>query len=157
MGFNTKEVPRWAAAPRRVEAPGTYCSLPSPSLQASFASPGPTCVQSGRTRGKGHPCGRSPRPRLSPRPLGSWAPPSSPTAWVSVSHLRRVSCCPNQRHIKSRTGGCWGATCRQQTHGFNSKASLWDAPMQGLNSPKPTLPPTAAPAACSAWAPTPQG
>lgn len=82
--------------------PGTYCFLPFPSLQASFASPGPTCVQSRRTSGKGHPCGRSHRPRrLSPRPLGSWAPPSSPAARVSVSHLKRVSCCPNQRHIKS--------------------------------------------------------
>lgn len=155
MGFNTKEAPRWAAAPRRVGAPGT-CLLPFPPLQTPFASPDPTCVHSRRTCGKGRPCGKSPRPQWSPRLLGSWAPPSSPGAWESVSHLARASCCPNQHHIKGRTGGCWGATCRQQTHGLSLRTSLWDAPMQGLNSPKSMLPLTATPAACNAWAPIPR-
>ena len=152
MGFNTKAAPRWAAAPRRVGAPGT-CFLPFPPLQAPFASQVPPACTAGRPVGRAVPAGNCPGPQWGPRLLGSWAPPSSPNVQESLSHLGRASCCPNQHHIKGRTGGCWGATCRQQTHGFNSRTSLWDAPMQGLNSPKSMLPLTAAPAA---WAPSPR-
>ena len=93
MGFNTKEAPTWAAAPRRVGAPGTCC-LPFPPLRAPFASPGPTFVHSRRTCGKGHPCGKSPRPQWSPRLLGSWAPPSSPSAWESSESSRKGELLP---------------------------------------------------------------
>lgn len=80
-GFHTEDLPQGglelapASAPQ--ESGGAQhptATLPFPWLQAPFTSRDPTWVQGRRTWGKGRPCRKSSRPRLSQRPPGSGAP-----------------------------------------------------------------------------------
>lgn len=69
MGFNTKKPPG-GLQPPEVGAPGTYCFLPFPSLQASFKKP-KSHLRRARTSGKGRPAERA--QTLETGAQGPWA------------------------------------------------------------------------------------